>query len=68
METQQKQNTKENQNKIKQMKQNTGKLKKTKNKKQNGQPKKAQVRSGRNTAEEGGDGRMTRWGRVEDLP
>jgi hypothetical protein len=26
------------------------------------------VRSGRNTTEEGGDGRMTQHGRVEDLP
>jgi hypothetical protein len=26
------------------------------------------VQSGQNTAEEGDDGRMTRWGRVEDLP
>ena len=50
------------------MKQNTGKQKKTKNKKQNDQPEKAQAQSGRNTAEEGGDGRMTRWGRIEDLP
>jgi hypothetical protein len=26
------------------------------------------VQSGRNTADEGDDGRMTQWGRVEDLP
>ena len=35
---------------------------------QNDQPEKAQVRSGWNSTEEGGDGRMTRWGHVEDLP
>jgi hypothetical protein len=26
------------------------------------------VQSGRNTAEEGDDGKMTRWGCIEDLP
>ena len=64
METQQKQNTKENQNKN-----NTKETKyKEIKEKQNDQPEKARARSDRNTAEEGGDGRMTRWGRVKDLP
>jgi hypothetical protein len=34
------------------------------NKKQNDQPEKVQAQFGRNTAKEGGDERMVRWGRV----
>jgi hypothetical protein len=36
-------------------------------KKHNDQLEKAQVQSGWNITEEGGNGRMTRWGRIEDL-
>jgi hypothetical protein len=38
------------------------------NKKQNDQPEKVQAQFGRNTAKEGGDERMVRWGRLKDLP
>ena len=42
--------------------------KKKKNIKQNDQSEKARARSGQNTIEEGGDGRIMWWRRVEDLP